>query len=401
MIQSKIGFVLFVEITQVALRNLRNHMQNPFTYWHVVGEGSFCNRKKELAELTSIMEQGGRAFLYAERRVGKTSLVQLALSKLPRKKYIPVYIDLWTIDSEESFITSVAKAVSASLDTSIDKAVRSAAQIFTHLRPTVGLSEQGLPQFSFELTKSGKHEQELEDVLNAPERIAEKGRSVVIVFDEFQQIASIPGDAIERKLRSIIQHQRRVSYVFMGSRKHMIQEMFLKGSKPLYRSATQIHLGPIHEQDWQPFIAKRFEQAQKNISTQQIQSLVEATQGHPFYSQYLSHVLWDLCPAGSSVTDNMLHEALEIVLQREDYAYGMLWQSLTRGQQKLLKALAVEGPGAKPYASMFLEKHRLGSASSVQRNIRALLDKDVIDQEASSFIIVDRFFGFWLKRLNH
>lgn len=38
-------------------------MINPFQYGGVVTEESFCNRKKELAEVLRVMENSGRAFL--------------------------------------------------------------------------------------------------------------------------------------------------------------------------------------------------------------------------------------------------------------------------------------------------------------------------------------------------
>lgn len=97
------------EITHVALRGVRT-MINPFQYGGVVTEESFCNRKKELAEVLRAMENSGRAFLYSERRLGKTSLVQLALKKLKKKEYVSVYIDIWPTDGEISFIEEMAKA---------------------------------------------------------------------------------------------------------------------------------------------------------------------------------------------------------------------------------------------------------------------------------------------------
>ncbi len=51
-------------------------MVNPFKYGGIVGNGSFCNREKELADLKKMMENGDRLFLYSERHLGKTSLVK-------------------------------------------------------------------------------------------------------------------------------------------------------------------------------------------------------------------------------------------------------------------------------------------------------------------------------------
>ncbi len=374
-------------------------MINPFEYWHVVGEESFCNRKKELAELLRLIENGERAFVYAERRFGKTSLIKLALSKLPKRKYIPVYIDLWPTDSDASFITTVAKAITESLSSSIEKALESAKQLFTLLKPTISIDDQGSPLLQFSMTRSNRLDQELEEVLAAPEKIRAKGKHAVIIFDEFQQILTYGRNDIERKLRSIIQHQKNVSYIFMGSRKHIIREMFLKGSKPLYRSAAQFPLGPIAIDDWLPFIEERFQLGKKKISHQHIHTIVELTQGHPFYTQYLCHILWEHCAQHTSVTTDLIQHALENVLHRERYTFITEWESLTLNQQHFLKALAFEEKTTKLFSADFLQRHRLGSASSAQRVIRSLIDRDIIDQENGSHIIVDRFFRLWIRKI--
>ncbi len=379
---------------------MRNLTRNPFEYWHVVGEESFCNRRKEMAELLRVMENAGRAFLFAERRLGKTSLIKVALSKLPARKFIPVYIDLWPTDSDASFLTTVAGAISSSLHTSVEKALETAKQLFSHLRPSLTVNGYGKPALTFGVVPSARLEPELEEVLKAPEKIARKGKTVVIVFDEFQQILSYGRDDIERRLRSVIQHQKNVAYVFMGSRKHMIREIFLKGSRPLYRSAAQFPIGPIHEADWIPFIQERFRRHNVTISPAKIHAIMELTQGHPFYTQHLCYHLWEQCRPTQDITDDLIGEALNTLLEKENSTFTVQWESLTPNQQRLLNALAAEEQGARVFSADFLERHRLGPASSAQRSIRSLIDKDLVDQENGSFIITDRFFRLWIRRLH-
>jgi len=95
----------------------------------------------------------------------------------------------------------------------------------------------------------------------------------------------------------------------------------------------------------------------------------------------------------------LIRQALEAVLEREHYAYAVLWESLTMNQQRFLKALSAE-ERAKAFSAEFLNRHRLGSASSAQRVIRALIDRDIVDQENGSFIILDRFLRLWISRVH-
>ncbi|MEZ6133959.1 MAG: hypothetical protein R3C53_03515 [Pirellulaceae bacterium] len=76
---------------------------NPFSYGGIVGNSAFCNRLRELRDLTETMKSAGRCFVYAERRMGKTSLILRALAKLPKRQFIPVYVDLWPTDGSAAF----------------------------------------------------------------------------------------------------------------------------------------------------------------------------------------------------------------------------------------------------------------------------------------------------------
>jgi hypothetical protein len=312
-----------------------------------------------------------------------------------------VYIDLWPTDSEGSFITTTARAITGTFQTTIEKTLELSKELFSRLKPTVTVDRGGHPSFTFEVARSNRLNPELEEVLGVPERIGGKGKTVVVVFDEFQQILMYGRDDIERKLRSIIQHQKNVAYIFMGSRKHVIREIFLKGSKPLYRSAAQFPLGPIQEKDWIPFIIHRFHSTKRKITAANIHIIVGLTQGHPFYTQHLCYALWERCEPGHPVSDRLIQDALTTVLEKEAPAFSAIWESLTANQQRFLKALAVEHAGAKLYSAEFLQKHELGLASSAQRVLRSLVDKDIVDRQNGTYFITDRFLRLWVQRLTH
>lgn len=375
-------------------------MKNPFQYGSVVSEEAFCNRTDEIARLLRIAENAGKALVYSERRFGKTSLIKLVLARLPKKRYITIYVDLWPTDSEAGFIKVVAKAITESLSTVPAKWLEAATTFFSRLKPTLKLDEDGKPNISFEISKADELSGELSDVLDAAERVAKgKKKTVVIVFDEIQQITEYPGDSLEKRLRSVIQHHRSVSYFFLGSRKHIIEEMFLEKDRPLYRSAEHFPLMPIPEKEWIPFIRERFLRAHKTIQDEKISQICRLTEGHPFYTQHLCHALWETCEQGDMVTDALVAEAVQTVLTREEYAYTVLWESLTRNQQRLLKALAAAPKSSKPFSSEFVQRYELGSPSSSQRAAQVLLTRDIIDHDDGTLVILDRFFRLWIQKV--
>ncbi|GAI01072.1 unnamed protein product [marine sediment metagenome] len=374
-------------------------MINPFQFGGPIGEDAFCNRKKELRELRRIIENGAKVFIYSERLLGKTSLIKLVLKKLPIRDYKTIYVDLLATDDELSFMKVTAKAITDVLDTPLEKTIRLAQKYFSNLKPYASVDDEGKPVIKFEVTKSHIEGPDLDKVLNAVARVSKMvKKKVVVVFDEFQQITEYDSDLTERKLRTIVQHHRNVPYVFLGSRKHTIQRMFLDRSRPLYRIAIHFPLSPIADAEWLPFIRERFSNAKKKMSDAHILQLCRLTQSHPFYTQHLCHAIWELCEPGASVTDTIIKDAIQLLLWRENIGYFSRWEALTKNQQRFLRGLANETNLAKPFKSGFITKYNLGSTSSVQRVVQILVKKDIIDRENGVFIILDRFFRLWIQK---
>jgi hypothetical protein len=261
------------------------------------------------------------------------------------------------------------------------------------------VDDEGKPVLRFAVGNNAKPGPELEEVLEAPARLAAKGQqNVVVVFDEFQHILEYETDLVERQLRSVIQKQKEVAYIFLGSRKHLIQKMIMDGSRPLYRAGGHYPLGPIGETHWLPFIRKRFIRADKMISDDRIRAICRLTQGHPFYTQHLCHTLWEISAKGQAITEQLAQTAVNILLDRENYAYTTLWESLGLSQQRFLQGLASGPADIKPFSSDFLQHCGLRTASNAQRAVAALLEKDIIDRDNGSFVISDRFFRLWILR---
>ena len=374
-------------------------MKNPFEYGGVVGGSAFCNRQKELTDLVRAMENSEKLFVYSERRLGKTSLIHYALAKLARNNYASAYVDLWATEGEISFVTATAKAITESMSRNAEQLLETAKRLFTHLVPSITVDSEGKPKVTFGVSTERLHDPEMEEVLMAPTKIAGHGKKrVAVVFDEVQRILEYENDRVERRLRSIIQKQEAVSYIFLGSRKHLIQQMFLDKSRPLYRSAGHYPLGPISTADWLPFIADKFRTAGKQIDDDTIVAVCRLTEGHPFYTQHLCHVLWELCDAGGEVTQDSIKTGVRLLLERESYAYTTLWDSLPLSQRRFLTSLATSSKGVKPFSAEFLQRHRLGPGSTAQRAAQGLLQRDLIDRDNGSFLISDRFFRIWIRQ---
>ena len=239
-------------------------MRNPFIYGGVVGNGEFRNRSRELADLTEIMRSAGRCFVYAERRMGKTSLILRALGRLPKKQFIPVYVDLWPTDGSSSFSATTAKLISTAAESTSKKLLEIGKSLFGRLRPSVSLDDTGKPRIDFGVDGRAASKNDLVKIWRLLNICRENWQNSGYGFVDFQQILEYDDDVTERQIRSSIEHHTNVAYVFLGSRKHLLQSMFL-GSPAAHRSAMHYSIGPIETKHWQPFVARRFRDAEKTI----------------------------------------------------------------------------------------------------------------------------------------
>jgi hypothetical protein len=146
-------------------------------------------------------------------------------------------------------------------------------------------------------------------------------------------------------------------------------------------------------------VAERFDAADKPVAPRHVEALCALTEGHPFYTQHLAHALWERTPHGEPVADGALEDALDVLLRREGYAFTTRWETLTRNQKRFVRGLALGGPDLHPFSAEFVQAHGLRTPSNAQRAAESLLKLDVIDREDGAFVVTDRFFRLWVRRL--
>ena len=373
-------------------------VKNPFEFGGLVNDEAFCNRTQELADLLSYMKNGANLFLYGERRTGKTSLAKIALSRLPKKRFLKVYVDLWPTEDESSFSATYAKALAKAFNSKLADMLDWAKSSFPALTPSITINDQGQPEFSIGISGRRNAQATLQALLEAPQKESQKAKTdVVVVFDEFQQMLLYSDDHVVRQLRSSIQDHRNVSYIFLGSRKHLIQSMLQDKKQPLYGSGAHYLLGSISTNHWIPFITQKYSQTGKHISKESIIDICNHTEGHPFYTQHLCHLIWELTAEHGIVAKSTLALAIEFMLERQRYLYETIWESLTNKQRRVLEGIAFE-PEAHIFSLEFINRYEIGRASNAQAALTKLLERDILDHDRDSYVITDRFFRLWIRK---
>lgn len=96
--------------------------------------------------------------------------------------------------------------------------------------------------------------------------IEEADKPCIIAIDEFQQIGAYAEKNVEALLRTNIQKCHRAQFIFSGSKRHLMSNMFNSPSKPFYQSVITMGLQPITLDTYATFATALFEERDRHIA---------------------------------------------------------------------------------------------------------------------------------------
>jgi uncharacterized protein len=377
-------------------------VRNPFTFGDLALDESFTDRQEEVAELTSDMRNGQNVLVYAPRRYGKSSLVLRASQAAQRDKVLVGYCDLMRTPTKERFAAALAKTIYSDIASPVGVAVERAVNLFRGLRivPTMEVDPaDGTLRFTFQAGRRHSDiDETIERLLELPgELAAERKRRVVIVFDEFQEILSLDRQ-FPNLMRAVFQAQPEVAHVYLGSKRHVLEQIFSDRNEPFWRSAKRLEVGTIALPEFASFIGDRFSETGKSIASDALDRLLAASRGHPYGTQELAYFVWELVAPGAEAGVADVEEALARVLRSEHNHFAQIWDDAPRSQRLLMLALAEE-PSAAIYSEPYHERHELPGNPSLQTALRALTRKEIVGRdEAGNHTIIEPFLVEWLER---
>jgi len=373
-------------------------VENPFVFSKEVSEKDFCNRKKEIKELLGFARSSQNVMIFSQRRFGKTSLIKEVLKRAKKEGILTVYVDLYAVLSEEQLVKSYSEAVSNSLLSKTEKAFLNAGKLFKQLRPALTYDDEGKPVFKVDIDRA-KTIPLFEDVIDSVNRTVEKKKKkAVVVFDEFQQIGQFKNDLVEKILRTHIQRHQNISYFFMGSKKHLIVDMFNNTNRPFYKLAASYPLGKIRKEELVVFISEKFQNEGRKIDKETASGIIEVCECHPYYVQYLCYVIWENTKTGETINEEKVMIGVKILLEWTSPTYEAIWSLLTTKQKKVMETIAEMAEEEKMFSGNVINRFGLGTPSSLQRSLKSLVNKDLLDKEKDKYAIIDLFFKKWINQ---
>jgi len=270
---------------------------------------------------------------------------------------------------------------------------------FSGIAPEITIDTAGKMRISLRKAKVPTQEDMvLSQVLEAPEKLAKaKGKRLIVVFDEFQEIEKLDGDRLERLMRTSFQHHKLTTYVFMGSKQHILEQIFGDRNRPFYKFAKPFPLGKIPIAEFKEFILERFGKTGIAATSFIVDLILNFTGGHPYFTQQLCHETWNLVCEKNSVEATDIKRAISNILEIHNDLFFRIWDSATLSQRKFLLALSLEGTVTQPYSIPFIQKYGLLSPSHVGRVVNQLLKDGTIEKTDKGYNITDIFFCEWIR----
>lgn len=366
---------------------------NPFVVSGYRGPRFFCDREDETKRMLSAIHNQRHLTLFSLRRMGKTGLIHHVFHELAGNKGItPVYLDIMPTLNFSEFTASLARAVFSILARR-QSFVKSLLTKLSSLRPSLTYDPvTGAPEVSIKMDKGSDLRESIESIFHV---ISNQKQYFVIAIDEFQQVASYPEKEVEAILRSQLQRLDNASFIFSGSQRGILSDIFSSPNRPFFNSTEIMEIGPIQSDVYKTFIQASFQQAGKTIDDEALNLIEEYTFMHTFYVQSLCNRLYG--SGVRKVTKAGLENVYRQVLIENEPVYASYKNLLTSFQFRLLRAIARERGAVGLTSKEFLENNDLGAASSVNTAMKSLKEKDFIFQKDDTYFLIDKFLEGWLK----
>lgn len=389
--------VIFTSISREQVMEKAEKRQS-FVFGVSVSDYNFIGREDEIRQLKMNFEEGINTILISPRRWGKTSLVKKVCQEVDKEKVITVFVDIFKCKTEYEFYNALTEAVLKQTASRAELWMENARDFVSRLAPRISVSPEPNSEFAISLGITPRSHTP-EEVLQLVETIAErKGKRIVVCIDEFQQIGEMPDSiSIQKRLRSVWQHQKMVSYCLFGSKKHTMMTVFQKRNMPMYQFGDFKFLGKIPTDKWVEYIKLHFADRNRFIADCHAAKICSTVDNYSSYVQQLSWIIFSLIDEGESVEDRHVEIGIANLLNGQEQLFMQQIESLTAYQMNFLRCI-IDGNHDNFGDSNIRSEYDLGSTSNITRLKASLIDKELVEMVGRKIYVTDPVFSLWFER---
>ena len=365
---------------------------NPFKYGCVVAGENYCRRPELQRQLGELVKSGQNVVVQGPRRMGKTSLVVETVNSL--RGIALLYVDLFSVKSVGDFCRKVVAATAKCGKRSF---LERTAELVKSLRPVFTVDrDTGAPTISVDL-KAARNVESVEEVMDMIASHSAAKRFCV-VFDEFQDVLDIPeADAVLASLRSKIQFLPDTPFIFLGSVRNRMRDIFDSPRSPFFKSAISFGVERIEESAMTDFLIGRFRAGNRSIDRETVGKILATADYISGDIQELCETTWLVTGDGHRISAGDVAKGLEAVFARESRAFISTFGKLTSVQASVLKGLA-DPDHCKVFSGEFLETYGIRNVGSVSKALKRLIRDEIIYEFNGEYLFENPFFRGWVRR---
>ena len=360
------------------------------------GPEYFCDRVEETKQIVELVTNGNNMALISPRRLGKTDLIQHCFQQKEIKDhYYTFHIDIYATDSLRDFVNVFGKAVLDALKPKGKVAWENFLNAVRSLRPGITFDMNNNPTWSIGLGEIANPIVTLDEIF---QYLNHADKPCIVAIDEFQQVTYYKDASnVEALLRTHIQRCVNATFLFSGSKRHLMGNIFTSPSRPFYQSVLIMSLKPIALEKYNEFAQIQFEKHGKTIDEHVVPYIYERFEAVTSCIQRVLNVLFLKTTENGVCSVDMVDNAVNYILDLLSETYTELLDKIPEKQREVLIAIAKEGKAKSISSQSFIRKYHLQSASVVTAAVRRLLEKDFVTTDKSVYSVYDPFFALWLR----
>jgi len=371
-------------------------MTNPFHYGSPVSGDRFTDRADELKALVTCMQKGQNAVVLSPRRYGKTSLLKRAVQDVRQAGGRSAMVNLIGCSSRRQVAQTLASGIAHEAMGWLGGRAELVREHLGRVRAgvTLEVGQTGLTVTLTPASATADWSQVIGDVLRMLIQLGARGHPVSLVVDEFQRVAEID-EGLPGVFKTLVDELERVSLVFAGSKRHLMEELSTGPGAPLLKVGTRISLAPIRQGLMTSFLVERGAAGKKDLDPDVAATIYQVARGIPNDVQQLA--FWAFEEPGRRITKPTVERALDRVvsLQAEDFAEA--YDKLAPSQQRLLEVLS-RGPVVDVYSRQMMQLVDVANANAIRVALRRLGELELVERTPTGWRVTSVFFERWLLR---
>lgn len=368
---------------------------NPFITQGYLSPHYFCDRVEETKYLTDLVVNGNNVALISPRRLGKTGLICHCFEQPQMKDHYHTFIvDIYATKNLQELVFYLGKSILGTLKPQGRKVWERFVNTLSSLRSSISFDINGLPEWGLGVGDVKAPQTTLDEIFMYLEQA---DKPCIVAIDEFQVVADYPEKNAEAILRTHIQRCQNTRFIYAGSQRHMMAEIFATPSRPFYQSTSMMSLAPINIEKYVEFAQSLFREYGKDIGKDTIEEVYQRYEGVTWYVQTILNALFTMTEPGGKCLPESIDYAIQQVITQQSFAYSALLFQLPPKQKEVLMAICKEGKATNITSRPFLQRHHF-TASTVQGAVKGLLEKDIITQDLGTYSVYDNFFAMWLMQ---